>query len=368
MKKLSVLLLLAFFLLTMPFPAAAAGSAGFCPQLSRAEGRAGDTVELSIPYDGSLGGLGAFLIQVDFDSESFAYLRAGESAAMRGAYSLTEEDGASVRSVCSMKGEAPLPAGGTLTYRFQVSEDATPGEFSFSVTVSQLLSADGEKLPDISERLTYTVLPPLREEATLASLMPSDGTLQPEFSPDCFSYAVTVPFSITGMTFSTEPAEGAVCKVNRRNLGAGGSDTLFLITVTAEDGRTKAEYRIVVHREEKEASPKQTAEPKPEKTQAPVKLTEERTPSQPSAFSAPKPTAVSPKPAATAQRAAAQSSQTGGALPSIVVRNNSTPLPAFLTALAFAFACVVLRPLSRWLANGIDAVREEKGDGEDREK
>ena len=48
-----------------------------------------------------------------------------------------------------------------------------------------------------------------------------------------------MPFEVTTMTFTAEAPEGATYRVNRKNLGAGGSDTLFRITVTAEDGETK---------------------------------------------------------------------------------------------------------------------------------
>ena len=54
----------------------------------------------------------------------------------------------------------------------------------------------------------------------------------------------------------TDRPEGATYRVNRKNLGAGGSDTLFRITVTAEDGETKNEYQVTVHRQEKEEEAK----------------------------------------------------------------------------------------------------------------
>ncbi len=56
------------------------------------------------------------------------------------------------------------------------------------------------------------------------------------------------------MTFTAEPVEGATYRVNRKNLGAGGSDTVFEITVTAADGETKRVYEVTVHRSEKVSS------------------------------------------------------------------------------------------------------------------
>ena len=56
------------------------------------------------------------------------------------------------------------------------------------------------------------------------------------------------------MTFTAEVPEGAAYRVNRKNLGAGGSDTVFEITVTAADGETRQVYTVTVHRSEKAAS------------------------------------------------------------------------------------------------------------------
>ena len=56
------------------------------------------------------------------------------------------------------------------------------------------------------------------------------------------------------MSFTAQAAEGARFWVNRKNLGSGGSDTLFKITVTAADEETKLVYEVTVHRSEKGSS------------------------------------------------------------------------------------------------------------------
>ena len=96
--------------------------------------------------------------------------------------------------------------------------------------------------------------PALSDDARLLSLVPASGTLTPAFDPDQLEYTLTVPFEVTTMTFTAEPVEGAAYRVNRKNLGAGGSDTLFEITVTAADGETKRVYEVTVHRSEKVSS------------------------------------------------------------------------------------------------------------------
>ena len=85
-------------------------------------------------------------------------------------------------------------------------------------------------------------------DASLLVLAPDTGSLDQAFSPGQLEYTMSVPFSVKSLTFQTEPAPGATCRVNRKNLGAGGSDTEFIFTVTAADGKTKQTYRVMVHR------------------------------------------------------------------------------------------------------------------------
>lgn len=359
-RRVSVLLFAALFFSLLSVPAAGADS-GFHPEFSKIQGRGGEAVELSIPYSGSQGDIGAFAVEVAYPTESFTYVRAAASSIIRDGYSFTKEEDGLIRSVYVMEQPSLLGQSDTFTYHFQIQENAEPGDNLFSVSVYQVLSPDSESLLGAEERLTFSVLPPLSNEAFLWSLMPDNGALEPEFSPDCFAYTVTVPFSVTSMTFSAEPVEGAVCKVNRKNLGAGGSDTPFVVTVTAEDGKTKTEYHVTVHREEKAPVSQAEVTPKPDKTASPQKDTssaEKQTVSEQSnTTSAPVPTAT-PKPAASSKTAAvttqSHAAETAAAQtvtrPSVTVRSgDSRVLPVVLTVMCFVFACVVLRPLSKWL-------------------
>lgn len=270
MKKSLILFLAALSLFSLPVSAAETHAFSFT--LSEAEGREGEAVELSVRYDGSLGEVGAFLVRVEFDPDMFEYQRVKTAPAVRDAYSLTIPGEGWVDSGYVMKNgvECLASPGDTFTYRFKVRQGAEQGEGDFSVSVYQIVSPDSVPFKSVDEVVSYVILPPPSEEASLVSLSPATGELAPAFSQDCFSYAMTVPFEVTSMTFFAEPAEGAVCKVNRKNLGAGGSETEFLLTVTAEDGKTKEVYRVTVHREEKAASPKPSATPKPTQEPTPV--------------------------------------------------------------------------------------------------
>src|SRR5699024_10138097 len=99
---------------------------------------------------------------------------------------------------------------------------------------------------DTDQSLSYQVLEPPSSDASLLDLVPETGELVPSFDPDRLDYHLTVPYEVKQLTFLAEPAAGASCRVNRKNLGAGGSETEFRFTVTAEDGKTKREYRVQV--------------------------------------------------------------------------------------------------------------------------
>ena len=137
-----------------------------------------------------------------------------------------------------------LGAGGSDTL-FRITVTAEDGETKkeYHVTVHRQEKEEEEK-------------PELSADASLLSLTPASGTLTPAFDPEIYQYNLTVPFEVTTMTFTAEAPAGATYRVNRKNLGAGGSDTLFRITVTAEDGETKKEYHVTVHRQEKEEEEK----------------------------------------------------------------------------------------------------------------
>lgn len=381
-------LLSLFLFLAVSCPARAVSS-GFSTRLSQTRGREGDTVDLTLSYDGSQGEVGAFLVRVEYDPKAFQYRRTKTAPVIRDSYSLTECTGDSLGSGYTMKSrESCLTSPGEVfTYRFQVLEGAPQEEAPFSISVYQTVSPDGKALPGLEETLSCTVLPPPSEEAYLSSLTPDAGTLEPAFSPEWFDYELTVPFSVASLTFSAEPAEGAVCKVNRKNLGAGGSDTEFLLTVTAEDRETKNVYRVTAHREEKTASPKPSPTPKataapdsketpkPQKTVAPAEtassgvdssvqaeLSEKASPipmapeeSESSSAGAVLLVRYSPAPTATAGE--------GISYPPVVVRSGEPSWAPLFLGLVFAAAVFAFsRPLAKWICWKLPEKKDGEGD------
>lgn len=232
----------------------AAQAAGFSPSLSVEEGEPGDVVEVTIPYDGSWGEIAAFRVDVEFDPEVFQFVRFQSSEAVTQGTVTTLESSGKVAGVYTAPGDGPyMTEGESITLRFRVMEEAPSGSCFLYVSLYQIATPEPEPVSEnVDVSLSFRVPEPLSSDARLLSLVPDHGTLEPDFDPDQFVYYVTVPYEVDTMTFIAEPVAGALCRVNRKNLGAGGSDTIFTITVTAEDGETKNIYQVTVHRQEKE--------------------------------------------------------------------------------------------------------------------
>lgn len=282
--------------------APALGAFGPVPVLSEEEARPGETVEISLSWPGDRTDIAAFLLQVEFDPTVLSLRRSSRASSLReGETAVLEEDG--VIRAGFLMGDAPFPAGESFSFRFQLAEDAPAGETWIRVSVLDPRAADGSSLEEVSFLLPLSVLPLPSSDASLVSLAAESGQLSPAFSPDITEYALSVPFEVAQLSFSAQPADGAVCRVNRKNLGAGGSDTLFLFTVTAEDGKTRREYRVTVHRGEKQAAekpspaPKPTAVPRP--TATPKPMATPRAAATPKPTGTPKSAAATPGPTAT---------------------------------------------------------------------
>lgn len=306
-----IALVLALCLLVLPVPAYAQEEPAFHPSLTAGEGKDGDVVDLILTYDGSLGEVGAFLAWVEYDASRFEYLRVRESATLQSGVTTTVAFSGRVGTAYTAypHEDALSQPEESLTYRFRLREGADPGEAEFFVSVYQIVDLKPQYLGhDTDQSLSYQVLEPPSSDASLLDLVPEAGELVPAFSPDRLDYHLTVPYEVKQLTFLAEPAAGASCRVNRKNLGAGGSETEFRFTVTAEDGKTKREYRVQVYREEEpeptpspSPTPKPTATPKPTKTPKPT--------ATPKPEATPKPTKT-PKPTATPKPPAAGTAST----------------------------------------------------------
>lgn len=133
--------------------------------------------------------------------------------------------------------------------RFSVQEDAPAGSTRITVTADQLADDKKEKLSGTcSTAKTLEIQRRFSSRALLQSLKPSAGELVPAFSPEITEYTLDVPYDVTQLQFDAEAKDNGTVRVNRKNLKKPGEPTVFILTVTSEDGKEKTEYIVTATR------------------------------------------------------------------------------------------------------------------------
>ncbi|MDO4460076.1 MAG: cadherin-like beta sandwich domain-containing protein [Clostridia bacterium] len=201
----------------------------------------GNTVKLNISSNGECS---AFLLSINYDAEKLRYKNMTVSPDVYYRNNLNE--GCINVVVTAKSGLCPLDI---LTASFSLIDDTENAYFDIITT--DIADAEGNLLSSgNSESVTVKVADKPSSEARILSISPSSGKLNEEFGSDITSYTMNVPYSCNKLSFDCEVSPGATYRINRTNLGSGGSVTDFEITVTAEDGKTKTTYTIAVTRGE----------------------------------------------------------------------------------------------------------------------
>lgn len=196
------------------------------------------------------GDIGAFVLFADFDAEVIADAKAELPESVKSRHVYTSQQDGRFALVYTAKDGGVLTEPFTLVFRTERGAEFDAVTVSFSVT--DAANAAGQELIDTVQTTekTFTYVKEPESSAALLSLIPPTGTLSPGFDPERFQYSLSVPFSVTSLVFDAQPAEDCSVRVNRKNLGAGGSTVDFEFTVTSESGET-AVYTVAVTRETK---------------------------------------------------------------------------------------------------------------------
>jgi hypothetical protein len=115
------------------------------------------------------------------------------------------------------------------TYTFQISGGTSTSKIKIAA-----ISASKKRFYLDNIIVTSGVLK--SKDATLASLTPSNGTLEPTFSPSVLNYSVSLPAGTTSvptLTYTTTSAQATSTVTNATSLPGTSS-----VSVTAEDGTT----------------------------------------------------------------------------------------------------------------------------------
>ena len=156
----------------------------------------------------------------------------------------------------------------TLSYRMwvpyrmeEVKFDAVPTDPDATVTISEtaleagkentititVTAADGETTRTYSVSVVRSAV---SADASLKSLVPSAGTLSPEFDPGKIEYTLALPENVGEVSFKVEKNfPMATVDMPSKVTVAAGQTEIVRITVTAENGTAKTIYTIKVTRQ-----------------------------------------------------------------------------------------------------------------------
>lgn len=255
MKGRSFVLLpvLCLFLLQFFCPAAEAAAVPyFSFSLDESPASEGDTVRLRIDANRMDDPAAGFRIRVGYDGDLLEFTGTETSSRVGNGTFQINPDGNPIYGiyVCdTSKGYAPSLSGNIISFVFKVREGARRRNTDLSVSVDQICNFDAEQLNlTCSGELPLRIDPGPSSEAALESLEPLAGTLEPEFSPDVYQYALRVGYDVDSVEFRASAAGRGTVKINRKTLNRAGTDTQIVATVTAEDKKTQARYTVTVER------------------------------------------------------------------------------------------------------------------------
>lgn len=254
MKKRFFLLFLSLcLLLSIPLPAKAAEQELFTVSASGEAILRGST--FSVTLSPAREDIAAFVLHAAYD-DSVTQVKASLSPGITDAYTYTSSENSRFSFVFAAASGSTLPAGESITLTFRTNSAANAENIPIRLEIRDAADANAVPLLTAPEThdLSFSFQAPSSSDCVLLSLTPPTGALSPAFSSDITEYTLAVPFTYTSLEFDAVPIDGASVRVNRKNLGAGGSTVDFLFTVTAADQKTKSVYTVSVTRLQKGVS------------------------------------------------------------------------------------------------------------------
>ena len=196
----------------------------------------GDTVTVTLAYDGGGEGIGSLDAKFTYDANVFEYL------SCTGA---TANGGAGMVKISYYSTDIQPSTTLSITLNFKA---LAPGNGKFSLTTEGMYSDEGSLLENHVKSVDVAASnPTLSGNADLKSLKPSKGTLTPKFNPDVTEYKISVGYDVTSLSLSaTADHSDAKTSISGKNALSVGKNTR-VVTVTAPNGTTK-KYTVVITR------------------------------------------------------------------------------------------------------------------------
>lgn len=129
-------------------------------------------------------------------------------------------------------------------------------ETNFKITAEGNFESEIQSIPIKIEKAAANTKSPstTSSSAILTKLIPSQGTLNPEFNPNINEYSVNVPHDTKDIEFDVDAENSSGININRHKLKAPGSETDVFITVKGEKRGDKNIYHVTVNRDDKPES------------------------------------------------------------------------------------------------------------------
>lgn len=251
MRKFCLLLFFAVLLFSLSVDAdSVENSCYFSVSPSKPEIKPDESFGLDISCDAEVP-VSSFLITVEYEEEAVEFLGCEKGEVLKEGYSNYYDSGGKVSFVFTAKASYLIQGEdlNCLEIRFKSRDSVGTEALDFLVEITQVVGEDGETVcSDSSISETVWIQGPGSSEAQLLDLYSEQGVLNEEFRSDVKEYTMDVPYEVSRVEFLWTCSPGATASVNRRNLGSGGSESKFVITVKAADGKTKSEYIVWVRR------------------------------------------------------------------------------------------------------------------------
>lgn len=263
--KATIVILLAFILLTGPVMPAKAASGSIALSVSSSKVNIGDTVTVSVRAIGPEGESAVATMNISFDPNVLQFVSCNDVYGGGGNNISVATDSATITLKAVGAGTSSISVTGSdgVSMGNAGDLDSMQGS-SASVTVnnaaSNSIEGEGTAAPGTSEGNGTNTTEKLSGDNSLASLTISPGTLSPAFSGSRTKYTATVSEDVTSIAVNAKPAnaKATVQSVSGNTDLQMGENTVNIV-VKAEN-QTTATYTIVVTRKAQEAPEEETEE------------------------------------------------------------------------------------------------------------
>lgn len=243
----------------------------FTYSLDKTSVSSGDFIKVQLNANQTADTAAGFRMTIDYDAAAFSFVRTETSAQIKSGTMYTNSTGNPIRSVyvCNVdRPTAPELSGNILSFVFQVKDGAPAGKANIGAHIDDVCNYDSKRLDvSVHQTLTAAIQPPEEapsNEASLFSLQPYQGRLEPPFSPDIYKYNLYVDSNVNSIEFSAAAQDGGTVRINRKTLFKAGTETPIVATVTSADKKAKTDYVITVFRGENPVPISDTASGKAE--------------------------------------------------------------------------------------------------------